>query len=189
MNTAHPPGGEGSTHPKGDDHGNLRVGQPGSVRDGDVDHRVDMRPLRNTRAPPDLRRPLRAFQQPARGSPARRRRMRRDHLHQLPADHRGAGNRDHPLNGWLCDFCRRINQTRKKAVFVLVTGEHDTMQVQDWLICTDHADQMNQSETSKNMGTLVMARGIRINDWELRTLNDQAEKHYLLHPRRTGESG
>ena len=94
-----------------------------------------------------------------------------------------------PLNEWSCDFCHRINQTRKKAVFVLVTGDLDTMQVQDWLICIDHADQINQSKTAKNMGTLVTARGIRINDWELRTLNDHAEKHYFLHPRRIGESG
>lgn len=56
------------------------------------------------------------------------------------------------------------------------------MQVQDWLICIDHADQINQNKT------LVMARGIRINDWELRTLNDQAGKYYLLHPRRIRES-
>lgn len=81
-----------------------------------------------------------------------------------------------PLNEWSCDFCR------KKAAFVLVTGDLSTMQVQDWLICIDHADQINQNKT------LVMARGIRINDWELRTLNDQAGKYYLLHPRRIRES-
>jgi hypothetical protein len=92
------------------------------------------------------------------------------------------------LNEWSCDFCLRINQTRKKAAFVLVTGDLDAMQVQDWLICIDHADQINQNKTTKNM--LVMARGIRIriNDWELRTLNDQAGKYYLLHPRRIRES-
>lgn len=72
----------------------------------------------------------------------------------------------------LCDWCY-LAGTRTVAMFVVVTADTDTSEVEDWFICMKHADHL----CCQKRVNRIMIQGIAIDLWQLNSINSKAREY------------
>jgi hypothetical protein len=83
------------------------------------------------------------------------------------------------MDKFYCDWCLLHDQKYREAVFVIITGCIDNMEMCDWQICMFHADQMCARGSS--VTRIKTIAGIVIDEWKMNILNDHAKQYFREH--------